>query len=429
MPAWAGFRYGLLGLALAFLALPLYVTLPEHHARAFGLPLAALGLLLLGARLFDAVIDPLLGRWVDTLFRHGPAQVLNWAWVGAVASSLALAALFFPPTAAQASPMYLLAWCGLCLVLCYVAYSLLTLVHQAWGTRLGDEPEVRTRVVAWREGLAVTGVVAASLLPSWGGVQALVVGYAAAVWCAVFSLAHGPKPLPTPVSLAGGSGLGAGPGQEAAGLTLPWKQAAFRRLLAVYVLNGIASAIPATLVLFFIRDRLQAPQAQGLLLACYFLAGALSVPLWVRLIARWGLVRAWACGMGLAVLSFCWALGLKEGDVTAFAWVCGLSGLALGADLSAPGSLLSGVVARCGHRGHCEGLYWGWWNFATKLNLALAAGLTLPLLQLAGYAPGQASPQGLWALSLTYAALPCLLKAGAALLLWAWLPKTEGDPP
>jgi GPH family glycoside/pentoside/hexuronide:cation symporter len=37
---------------------------------------------------------------------------------------------------------------------------------------------------------------------------------------------------------------------------------AFRRLLAVFMLNGIASAIPATLVLFFIQDRLQAPPAQ-----------------------------------------------------------------------------------------------------------------------------------------------------------------------
>ena len=38
-----GFVYGLLGLPLAFVALPLYVILPNHYAREFGMPLALLG--------------------------------------------------------------------------------------------------------------------------------------------------------------------------------------------------------------------------------------------------------------------------------------------------------------------------------------------------------------------------------------------------
>ena len=46
-----GLRYGLLGLPLAFAALPLYVILPNHYAREFGVPLATLGALLLAARL------------------------------------------------------------------------------------------------------------------------------------------------------------------------------------------------------------------------------------------------------------------------------------------------------------------------------------------------------------------------------------------
>ena len=42
-----GLAYGLLGLPLAFVALPLYVLLPNHYARNFGMPLATLGVLLL----------------------------------------------------------------------------------------------------------------------------------------------------------------------------------------------------------------------------------------------------------------------------------------------------------------------------------------------------------------------------------------------
>ena len=62
-----GLSYGSLGLPLAFVALPLYVVLPNHYASAFGVPLALLGAVLLGARLLDALADPLIGRWADAL--------------------------------------------------------------------------------------------------------------------------------------------------------------------------------------------------------------------------------------------------------------------------------------------------------------------------------------------------------------------------
>ena len=66
--AWTarhGLAYGLLGLPLAFVALPLYVLLPDHYARTYGMPLATLGAVLLAARLFDAVTDPLLDPALD----------------------------------------------------------------------------------------------------------------------------------------------------------------------------------------------------------------------------------------------------------------------------------------------------------------------------------------------------------------------------
>jgi Na+/melibiose symporter-like transporter len=98
--------------------------------------------------------------------------------------------------------------------------------------------------------------------------------------------------------------------------------------------------------------------------------------------------------------------------------VCIASGAALGADLAIPGALLAGVIQRAGHAGHAEGAFFGWWNAATKLNLALAAGLALPLLQWLGYAPGQRSPEALHALTLAYCLLPCALKLAAAALLY-----------
>jgi Na+/melibiose symporter-like transporter len=52
------------------------------------------------------------------------------------------------------------------------------------------------------------------------------------------------------------------------------------------------------------------------------------------------------------------------------------------------------------------------------MNLALAAGISLPLLSWLGYVPGQANDDGLRALVIAYALLPCVLKLAAAALLW-----------
>jgi GPH family glycoside/pentoside/hexuronide:cation symporter len=104
--------------------------------------------------------------------------------------------------------------------------------------------------------------------------------------------------------------------------------------------------------------------------------------------------------------------------------VCALSGVALGTDLACPAALLAGVIADSGDRGRLKGAYFGWWNFATKLNLALAAGLALPLLALLGYTrharPASAAPW--WR---PIACCPALLKLLAALLLYFTIhPKT-----
>lgn len=397
-----GAAYGALGLPLAFVALPLYVQLPNHYASQFGVPLATLGALLLGARLLDAVADPLIGRFGDRWLAGPAAQVLWRAAAAALVLAAGFQALFFPPQGLSATG--LLAWAALMLVATYLAYSVLSVLHQAWGARLGGDEVQRARIVAWREGLALVGVLVASVLPSLAGLGATAAVFALLLAAGLLAWSRAPVPTSVPA--------------PAADLVAPLRTAAFRRLLAVYLANGIASAVPATLVLFFIRDRLQAPAWEPLFLAAYFAAGALAMPVWLQAVKRWGLARSWLAGMALAVASFVWAALLGAGDVAAFAAVCVASGVALGADLALPGALLAGVVQRAGHGGRLEGGYFGWWNFATKLNLALAAGAALPLLQLLGYAPGRQDADALQALSAAYALLPCALKLLAAALLW-----------
>ena len=404
-----GWRYGLMGLPLAFVALPLYVLLPNYYALQFGVPLAALGALLLGARLFDALIDPLLGRWSDRLFARSARTVLGVAAVASALLGLGFAMLFFPPVQAMDA---LLAWAGVCLVLTYAAFSALSVMHQSWGARLGGDEVQRSRIVAWREGLGLAGVILASITPSVLGLPATTAIFVLALvlaWLA-WSSARPPQTAP--------GGETALPNQ-ASSLWLPFSRPAFRALLLVFIVNGIASAVPATLLLFFIQDCLQAPEAmQPLFLGSYFFCAALSIPLWLRLVGRFGLARTWGLGMLLSLGVFVFAARLGAGDIAAFVLVCALSGVGLGADLALPGALLAGGIANSGDRGRFEGAYFGWWNFASKLNLALAAGLALPALGALGYVPGSRDAQALDMLSAAYCLLPCALKLLAATLLY-----------
>ena len=387
------------------------------HYGLLGMPLATLGAVLLAARLFDAFTDPLLGRWSDRLLARSHGALLTAAALACAVLALGLGALFLPPVRGVQA---LAAWALAALLVTSLAYSLVSIAHQAWGALLGGNEAQRSRIVAWREAAALVGVVLASVLSSLAGVGALVAVFAVLLAAGWLAWARAPRPALTP---------SAGAAMPWSALWQPWRQAAFRRLMAVFVPSGIASAIPATLVLFFIDDRLQLPaNVQGAFLGAYFLSAALSMPLWLRAVPRWGLARTWLAGMLLSVAVFIGAATLGAGDAWPFLLVCVLSGLALGADLALPGALLAGVIAQDGGDAGHGGAYFGWWNLAAKLNLALAAGLALPLLGLWGYAPGARSEDALLPLTLAYAVLPCALKLLAAACLYLLILRPRAAP-
>ena len=391
--------YGLLGLPLAFAALPIYVHVPRFYAEVTGMSLALLGAILLATRLVDAAIDPWLGWLADRVPRRGMVAV----------ALLPFAAGFFallnPPEEHAA------VWLIGALALTYLGFSAATIAYQAWGADVGSDSGLRTRLTAAREGFGLLGVVLAAALPAVLA-PSLSDGIARLSWILPILLLIAAT---TTFSLVGPGLSQRAPNQPLLpSLRRVLADPAFRRLLGVFVANGIAAALPATLFLFFVADVLHLEAAGGALLALYFVAGAASLPLWVGLAGRLGRVAAWLGAMVLSIIAFAGASQLGSGDLWPFAAICLASGLALGADLSLPAAIAADIGERQGQAGACFGV----WNFVAKLNLALAAGLALPLLALLGYVPG--SGAGLPALSFAYALLPLAFKALAAGLLWRW---------
>lgn len=408
-PALAAYAAAALPLAAA--ALPVYVHAPKFYA-GLGLDLALIGALLLAVRLLDAVSDPLLGLLADRVpERWGGRRAMLAAAVPAVAAGMFL--LFHPP----AHGIGLVSWLAMSLILVYLGLSAASISYFALGSALSRDYAERTRITAARGAAALAGVLLAAALP-----ELLAQRYGAAAGLGLFSVGYAPL-----LAVAVATTVLAGPSAAAAaatqpllleGLLQPLRNARFRRLAAIFLVNGVAAAIPATLVLFYVVDILQRPDLTAVFLMLYFVAGASGMPAWVRLAAGMGKARAWLLAMALAVAAFVWAYFLGPGDTAAFAAVCVLSGLAFGADLALPASLLADVIDDDeGRDGRPDGAYFGLWHLLEKLALALAAGIALPLLQWLGYAPGAAAGPGS-ALSWVYALLPCAIKLAAALGLW-----------
>ncbi len=422
MPTRQMLAYGALGFPLAFAALPLYVHVPRLYAESVGLPLALVGAVLLLTRFADALIDPLLGQWSDRLGNR--RRLIAFALP---LLALGLAALLAPPEQGGTT------WLVVTLALTFIGFSLATINYHAWGAELGETPQERVRVTAAREMFALGGVVIAAALPSLLAKDVATamqhLGWVFIPILAVAALATftGAPPAAAP----------AGTAQPGLPLSAVFHDPRFRRLLIVLAVGGIASAIPATLVLFFIADVLQLQEWQGLFLVIYFVCGGLALPGWVALARRHGKVRAWMASMMLAVVSFIWAFLLDAGDGFAFALICAASGAALGAELALPPALLADLLAdlrtagrRAGRAVAGAGAYFGVWNFVTKFNLALAAGIALPLVSLGGYKVGAgntAAAPGLLGLAAVYALLPAAIKLISLLLLWRWKHQFEGN--
>jgi len=412
------FAYAAFALPLAMAALPVYVHVPKFYGDALGMPLATVGAILLACRLLDAFQDPLLGYLSDRAQAYPLGRrLLILLSVPLLAAGLI--ALFHPP---EAGDVALGVWLAVALVVVYLGFSMGSISYYALGAELSRDYHERTRITATRGALAVAGVLLAAAVP-----ELLSAQIGAQAGLALFSLAF------IPVVLLGAAATvrysprpaRARPRADARGiysaLRMPFASAHYRWLILVSILSGIAAAIPATLILFYVQDVLQRPDLSGLFLALYFVLGAAGMPLWIAAARRLGKKRAWLLGMVFSVIAFVWAFLLGAGDIGEFAAVCVLSGLAYGAELAIPPSILADIVdrdERAATGSRPDGAYFGLWQMVDKLNLALAAGIALPLLGWLGYQPGALqAPQS--TLSFMYALVPCGIKLAAVACLWA----------
>jgi Na+/melibiose symporter-like transporter len=187
---------------------------------------------------------------------------------------------------------------------------------------------------------------------------------------------------------------------------------------AVYGISMLASTIPAVLVLFFIRELLKLESYTGLFLLTYFLSAVIGIAIWNYVSQKIGKYKSWAVAMILAIISFFWTYFLGDGDFWPYLVICFVSGIAFGAELVLPASILADNI-HDSEQEETAAMYFGILAFLAKFALAVTAATTFSYLESRGFVVGKSnSENALSALSLSYAAIPCLLKITAIYLLW-----------
>ena len=412
-------RYGFIALPVAFAGLPIYLIAPDYYASQFGLSLTSLGAVLLFLRFVDGVQDPFIGAFSDRFHHKRPLIILSAALV--LVSGFWC--LFQPPAAVA-----YLAWFAISVFVITTAYSVLVINITALGGIWARDPHERTRIAMVREvhgliGLLLVIVLASSLTNHFpvSHVYAVIaillfvllsIGVALFLnWYAWHSDEIEPQSLLDPKAAPKGERSFFHLWASMTGET--------KSFFLIYGLSMLASSIPAVLVIFYVRDFLQAPLYLGLFLSLYFLSGAVGMLLWSKLSRQLdNKLLCWQLGMAVATLSFIWVMFLEPGDVFAYGVICVLSGLGFGADLSLPPSLLADQIS-AQKREPDSGFYHAQLTLLTKLSLALSTALIFPLLETAGYRPAQATNKdGLFMLVVCYAAIPSLIKALSLTLIF-----------
>jgi GPH family glycoside/pentoside/hexuronide:cation symporter len=142
----------------SMLMMMLVVYLAPFYASEMGMELAAIGGIFFVARLFDAVIDPVVGNLSDlTRSRFGRRK--PWIAVGTPILMVALYFFFQPPVGIS------LTYLAISAIVFYTAITIVQIPYLSWGAELSRDYVQRIRVNGYRETGTMIGILLVASIP------------------------------------------------------------------------------------------------------------------------------------------------------------------------------------------------------------------------------------------------------------------------
>ena len=413
------FYYSLSDLPIMMSVFPALVFIPKFYTSEMGVPLALAANIILAARVFDLLNDPLVGYLSDrTKTRWGRRR--PWLAASVPVMTLGVYMLFLPPEGAEG--LHMLTW----MLVLSLGTTMILVPYYAWAAELSEDYHERSRITGARSMMGVVGNLLAQVAPALalllfglgGTTQVLaVVGWtivALTPLCVFLTVLK--------VSESGGIQPSLMPVLR--GLRLMVTNGPFLRLVATFMVGQTGLAITTPLYLFFITFVLGAEEQAIFMLIFFYAANFAAVPFWVWAASRIGKHRAYVASYVLIALVHPFYLLLGAGD---FWWMLPFTlatGFAAGGfSAMLPNAMKADVIdldtLRSGE--NRAALFFSSWSFAFKATAAVGAWIALMGLDLIGFnaEPGALnSPEQLFGLRFLFAVFPSLFYLAAAALVW-----------
>jgi len=392
--------------------------------QAAAIPPVTAGLILLVPRIWDALIDPVIGTISDRtrsrMGRRRPFVIAGTLLLGPL-----FAAMFTVPTelSVTAKTLYLTAT----YLAASTAYSLFDVPYSAMAAEMTTNYAERTVLVSYKEIAARIGIMAAlfgtpailalrpdlvagfRLLGTLGAVL-IVVTFLVTLWAT--------RTAPT---------------QPASTEAFDWRSEMqvvlhnrpFRVLWLVFLLQNLAIGASSTALVYLLTFVMHADvKVTGPLLAVSSVVGIFVTPLWANISKRTGKRGGYYLSLAIVTAMALPVLFLPAGYLVALFIVLLIAGIGDAGTQLFSGSMVPDTVEveeqRTGRRR--EGAIFGAWIFCRKLGMAGGAFLVSVGLSLTGFVGGDTagnvqSPSALNGIRILYGLLPAALYLLAMLIL------------
>lgn len=413
------FAYGLADMPVMLAIMPMMLYLNKFYATDVGIGLVDLANIILLARLFDVLTDPLIGYLSDrTRTRWGRRR--PWMVAAVPVMMLGVYKIFLPDDGVGV--WYVFTW----LMVFWLGWTMLVIPYYAWGAELSPDYDDRTRVTGWRAAMGASGSLISIVVPviavlcfnlqGIAGIMrltgiAVMVLIPFAVFITVSRVKENAevKAASLPVF---------------AGLKIMLSNGSFRWLVIAFMISSLGLAVVMPLNAFYIAAVLQEPESSiPILMFFNFTASLLAVPLWVAISRRVGKHRAWIGGFIVVTLFSPMYLLLGPGDFWLMAPFAVVSAIGTGSFVALPNSMKADVIdidtARTGE--NRAAMFFSAWSLTIKFAQAIGGWLSLYALSLIGFdasAGAANTPEAIWDLKLVYAFLPMAIFIIAALVIW-----------
>ena len=411
--------YGISDFPVMLASMPMLLYLNVFYAGEIGLDLIDLGNMLLFARVFDLITDPLVGYLSDrTRTRWGRRK--PWMVGSLPFLMVGLYKVLIPDEGADI--WYLFGW----VMVMWLGWTMLMIPYYAWGAELTADYDDRTRVTGWRAAMGGLGQLTAIGFPVIAATWFELDGFAGIMRITAYA-ALVLMPLAVLITVSTVKETESPPEPSMSpfdGLVVMVKNRLFLWLVIAFMISSLGLSVLMPLNAFYATAVLAAAQNDVPLLMLFgSVAGLLGIPFWVYVSGRFGKHRAWIGGFVWVTAFSPMYLFLGPGDFWFMVPFAAISAFGTGSFIALPNSMKADVIdvdtSRTGE--NRAAVYFSAWSLATKLASSLGGSLGLWALAWVGFDASLGvdnTADAIAGVKYVYALLPASIFILATAVIW-----------